>query len=668
MDTAVNGETTEEVVQKDVDNNDVVRKKKKTEAEVEGGERGRWDNQVEFFLSCLGTVVGLVNVWRFPYLCYRHGGGAFLFAYSVMLASAGLPLYFLELAIGQYAGLGPNKLFGRIAPAFKGLGYGMVFVCFLIAIYYNLIIAWSLFYIFAGMQDPLPWVDCGNAHNDVTCYKVELAKSCEEGTNGTVSYFDNHCTAIQDICQHFNFTYVPSWDPDTNLTRCNNGTHDIPVAQVYKRTSPSEDYYQRVVLGLEEDTSWENFGSLKLELVLCLLLAWTLVCLCLIKGIQSSGKVVYFTALFPYVVLAILLGRVLTLPGPGAMNGLHFYLYPKWETLKSILVWSDATTQVFYSLGPSLGVHVMLSSYNRFTHNTHRDAVVIALANGLTSVFAGLVVFSIIGFMAHDQGVLVENVVASGPGLAFVTYPEAVARMPGSQVFSFMFFFMLILLGLDSQFAMTETIITAILDEWPHLRRSKSLVGIACCAGGFLLGVPMCANGGIYMFQLADWFSASWALLILSVVEIVLLMYVYGHRRVFGNVAEMGMQLPRFSKVYFLGTWVFLTPLALAFIVVVTWVRFTPCFYDDYVFPDWVQAIGWLMPTTTVAIVAAGGLLEYLRRPRPLGEMLRPTGKWGPQQQQGQLAKSRGGEGDDAGFEANKYVSGIVNEAYDPKV
>ncbi len=108
------------------------------------------------------------SLLRFPYLCYKHGGGAFLFAYSFMLALAGLPLFYLELTIGQYGGIGPNKLFGRIAPAFKGLGYGMLCVTFLVAIYYNMIIAWTLFYTFAGMQDPLPWADCGNAYNDMT--------------------------------------------------------------------------------------------------------------------------------------------------------------------------------------------------------------------------------------------------------------------------------------------------------------------------------------------------------------------------------------------------------------------------------------------------------------------------------------------------------------------
>ncbi len=95
--------------------------------------------------------------------------------------------------------------------------------------------------------------------------------------------------------------------------------------------------------------------------------------------------------------------------------------------------------------------------------------------------------------------------------------------MPGSQVFSFMFFFMLILIGLDSQFTMTEVVITAILDEWPTLRRKRSMVVIATCTAMFFLGLSMCANGGVYMFQLMDWFSASWWVLhrrnIASIIE-----------------------------------------------------------------------------------------------------------------------------------------------------
>ena len=136
--------------------------------------------------------------------------------------------------------------------------------------------------------------------------------------------------------------------------------------QVYPRVSPSEDYYKRTMLGLEPDTSWSDMGGLKWELVLCLAGAWTIVCLCLIKGVQSSGKVVYFTALFPYLVLVILLIRGATLDG--AYDGIIFYAYPtaeKLANLQNIGVWADAASQIFYSLGVCFGTLLTFASYNQ---------------------------------------------------------------------------------------------------------------------------------------------------------------------------------------------------------------------------------------------------------------------------------------------------------------
>jgi solute carrier family 6 amino acid transporter-like protein 5/7/9/14 len=403
--------------------------------------------------------------------------------------------------------------------------------------------------------------------------------------------------------------------------------------QVYNRTSASEEYYNKIVLGLEEDTTWENYGGLRWQLVLCLLGAWIIVCLCLIKGVQSSGKVVYFTALFPYLVLVILLIKGATLDG--AADGIKFYLQPKMETLLTIGVWSDAATQIFYSLGPAFGGLITLSSYNKFNNNCHRDAVLIALANCSTSVFAGFVIFSIIGFMAKELGQDVGDVIKSGPGLAFVAYPEAVTKLPYPPLWSFLFFMMLITLGLDSQFTMTETLTTAVMDQWPALRKQKALVVVGACSMGFLLGLTMCTNGGVYMFTLIDSFSSSWSLLLLAITEVLLIMWVYGYSNFFDNIDEMGIKMPKISFYYWKANWFAITPIILSFITIVTLVNFKPASYGDYVFPDGIQALGWMMASTPVVIFFGFAASEFYFRqkagkPIDIRSMMKPSGKFGP--------------------------------------
>ena len=121
--------------------------------------------------------------------------------------------------------------------------------------------------------------------------------------------------------------------------------------------------------------------------------------------------------------------------------------------------------------------------------------MITCIVNTCTCLTAGVLVFSCLGYMAHLQGVTVHDVARSGPGLVFLTYPELVLSLPGSFIWAILFFAMLLVLGVDTEFCSVESLITGIVDNWsdkllPH--RKKVALGI--CVSLFLAGIPMCTN------------------------------------------------------------------------------------------------------------------------------------------------------------------------------
>jgi solute carrier family 6 amino acid transporter-like protein 5/7/9/14 len=151
-----------------------------------------------------------------------------------------------------------------------------------------------------------------------------------------------------------------------------------------------------------------------------------------------------------------------------------------------------------------MGGLINMASYNKLKNNCHSDALIIGFLNCFTSVFAGFVVFAFLGFMAHEQfdgvvnGTTIAEVAKAGPGLAFVAYPEGIAKAPISPpLISFLFFSMLLMLGMDSMLGLIETITSAIVDHFTHLRSKLWAVVIGTCTVGFLFGLTLCTSGGI---------------------------------------------------------------------------------------------------------------------------------------------------------------------------
>uniref|UniRef100_UPI0009B4AC42 sodium- and chloride-dependent GABA transporter 3-like n=1 Tax=Monopterus albus TaxID=43700 RepID=UPI0009B4AC42 len=156
----------------------------------------------------------------------------------------------------------------------------------------------------------------------------------------------------------------------------------------------------------------EELGSVRWDLALCLLVSWVFCYFSTWKGIRASGKVAYFTAAFPYMMILILLIRGLTLPG--AWQGVYYYLYPDLKHLAKLKVWIEAGSQIFFSYGLIPGTLNVLGSYNDYNNNCYKYGLLLTLLNNGTSFVAGFAVFSVLGFMAQKQGVTVDTVVQSG--------------------------------------------------------------------------------------------------------------------------------------------------------------------------------------------------------------------------------------------------------------
>lgn len=459
-------------MQKDDDD----KKSQRGETDVENddqGPRAQWSNGLEFLMSCVAFSVGLGNVWRFPYTAYENGGGAFLIPYLVVLYVIGKPFYYMEMILGQFTSRSCVEIWS-ISPAFKGIGFGVTIAVFSVVSYYCALMALTLFYLASSFQSILPWATCQ-----------------EEWGEGCVSSSEARSNIMGNITQ----------------------------------SSSAELYFLKVVLNETDDIS-NGLGTPSWKLILCLALSWISVILVLSRGVKSAGKASYFLAIFPYTIMIALLVRAVTLPG--AIDGIIFLYKPTWAKIFHPKVWYAAVTQAFFSLGVCFGAVTMYSSYNNFRHNVSRDCTIVTTLDLFTSLVAGTTIFGILGNLAHELGTEdISSVVRSGTGLAFVSYPEALAKFTVvPQLFAVLFFLMLFVLGVGTAVAFSNVVISVIMDQFPKLVYWMVVLGVA--TAGFIVGITYCTPGGQYILNLVDYFGGTFILVLLACFEVVAVSWVYG--------------------------------------------------------------------------------------------------------------------------------------------
>jgi len=484
--------------------------------------RERWDKRAGFVLAAIGSAIGLGNVWRFPYMAYSNGGGAFFIPYLIALITTGIPLIALEYYLGARYQKGPTEAFGLIKKGTNYIGWLALGTAAMITFYYTVVMSWAANYMF----------------------------------------------------------------------------HSIGVQWAGKE----KDFFFGNVLGITKSIG--EIGGIQWHLVLGNLIIWVAIFLIIFKGVKVVGKVVHWTVALPWALLLILIIRGVTLQG--AARGLDFYLKPDFAQLLNPDVWLGAYGQIFFSLSLGFGVMIAYASYLPKDSDINNNAWVVSFANCATSFFAGFAVFSVLGYLAFTTDQPIKDVAGAGPGLAFVTYPTAIAKLPGGagvqSIFGIMFFLMILTLGIDSAFSLVEGIVTGLRDSF-NLGREK--VTFWVCLIGFTAGLLYTTRAGLYWLDVVDhWMN--WGLVIVGFLEAVLIGWFF-------NIRDASSDIDSTSEIKFGKLWIisvkYITPLVLLIIIISSIFKELKSPYEGY--PIWsLMAGGWI---PLISLLFIGFFMQRLR-------------------------------------------------------
>merc|ERR1719422_1421329 len=433
-----------------------------------------------------------------------------------MLVLCGIPLLYMELAVGQYTRRGPIGALGKICPLLKGAGLSTVVMSFLLTTYYNVIMSWALFYLVSSFSSTLPWEQCDHAWNSPQCRPI-MADNITSDDNNTMMIDNTH--------------------------------------------SSTQEFYDRRMLQITEGI--ENMGGFSWELLGALVVAWVLVYFAIWKSVKVTGKVVYVTATVPFILLIIFTVRALTLPG--ASDGLSYFFTPKWDEMLEPKVWVYAAAQVFNSIGIAFGSLIAFASYQDFNGPILRNSLIVIVIDAFTCILCGVCVFSTLGSLAYSQGTTVDNVVTRGPGLVFVVFPHALSQLPLPQLWAVIFFLMLVFVGIFSM----------------------------------LCGIPNLFEGGIYFFQIIDYYTAAISLMYIALFETIAIVWLYGTKRLSANIEEMTGKKP---NILFRVCWMFISPVLILVIWGFTLYDYTAPSYNNgaYEYPWWCILMGWCIAALSI--------------------------------------------------------------------
>ncbi|MDR1450604.1 MAG: sodium-dependent transporter [Propionibacteriaceae bacterium] len=321
------------------------------------------------------------------------------------------------------------------------------------------------------------------------------------------------------------------------------------------------------------------------------------------KGLEKANII-----FIPLLVVAFgaLVVRAVTLEG--AADGLNALFTPDWSKITDASVWIAAYSQIFFSLSIAFGIMVTYSSYRRRRSNQTTPGLVVGFANSSFELLAGIGVFSILGFMAHEQGIAVSELSGlKGTSLAFITFPKAISQMPSAAwLFGALFFASLFLAGFTSLISIVEVVSAGFQDKFGWSYR-KAAVSIGVVLG--IISVALFSSAtGLYTLDVMDNWANNFCVVLSAIVMSIAVVWVLRRGR------ELAFHLSSLSTFKVKTTWLALigvvAPVMLLYMFVQTVYSLVTEGYDP-AYDAWFEGLfGW---GTVVACVVGAAVMTALR-------------------------------------------------------
>lgn len=472
-------------------------------------ERATWQSKTGFLLAALGSAIGLGNIWRFPYMAYRNGGGAFLVPYFVALFVVGIPLLMLEFGLGHYFRSALPKSLEKIHPRFSWIGWWSVsFVMFGIVAYYGVVISWCANYLVYAVTQP--WGDAArvNAFFDEQVLQLvhdgEVVSVYEPGVGFPIG------TPNLSVLGGLALVWFVNW-----LIVRRNLQHGIELA--------NKVFIPLLIILTLALVVWSwGFPGADAGRELYLKPDWTLV-------FQAQTWIDAFSQIFFTLSIAF-----------GIMVAYSSYLPRETDipTSAFLAAMGNCAFSVIAAFSVFAAIGFLGQQRDIDVSRMHEVSRDVEALNRRDPSTLGSEERERLQRLRREQERNAEfEQQMSTFGLVFKTYPAIITAMGpvAGRIFGVLFFLSLVIAGISSSISIVEAFLASLADEFGW--RRGPVAGTLCCAA-FVLGIVFCAPQGLLWLDLVDHFITTYGLVLVAIAESLIVGWIFRAERLRSHLDE----------------------------------------------------------------------------------------------------------------------------------